>query len=68
MVDEAKGGKLYFWRSGRNPGAQKPRRARCMANQVGKRYQCAKCGTEMIVTKGGDGELHCCGEAMQQKQ
>ena len=26
-----------------------------MANQVGKRYQCAKCGTEMIVTKGGEG-------------
>ncbi|HEY5640449.1 MAG TPA: desulfoferrodoxin [Dehalococcoidia bacterium] len=39
-----------------------------MANQVGKRYQCLKCNTEMIVTKGGDGELACCGEAMQQKQ
>lgn len=39
-----------------------------MANQVGKRYQCAKCSTEMIVTKAGDGELQCCGETMQQKQ
>jgi hypothetical protein len=29
---------------------------------------CAKCNTEMIVTKGGEGELACCGEAMQQKQ
>ncbi|TMB99715.1 MAG: desulfoferrodoxin [Chloroflexi bacterium] len=39
-----------------------------MANQVGKRYQCTVCGTEMIVTKGGDGALGCCGEPMQQKQ
>jgi len=29
---------------------------------------CAKCNTEMIVTKGGDGELVCCGDTMQQKQ
>jgi hypothetical protein len=38
-----------------------------VANQVGKRYQCTKCNSEMIVTKGGDGALKCCGEAMQQK-
>jgi hypothetical protein len=29
---------------------------------------CGKCSTEMIVTKGGEGELACCGETMQQKQ
>lgn len=39
-----------------------------VANQVGKRYQCTKCNTEMIVTKAGDGELGCCGQPMQQKQ
>lgn len=39
-----------------------------VANQVGKRYQCSKCNTEMIVTKGGDGALACCGQPMQQKQ
>ena len=39
-----------------------------VANQVGKRYQCGKCGTEMIVTKGGDGQLSCCGQPMEQKQ
>jgi len=39
-----------------------------VANQVGKRYQCAKCGTEMIVTKGGEGNLSCCDQPMQQKQ
>jgi desulfoferrodoxin-like iron-binding protein len=39
-----------------------------VANQVGKRYLCAKCGTEMIVTKGGEGDLSCCGEPMQLKK
>jgi desulfoferrodoxin-like iron-binding protein len=39
-----------------------------LANQVGKRYQCTKCGTEMIVTKAGNGDLGCCGQPMQQKQ
>jgi desulfoferrodoxin-like iron-binding protein len=38
-----------------------------VANQVGKRYQCNQCHTEMIVTKGGSGELACCGQPMQQK-
>jgi len=38
-----------------------------VANQVGKRYQCTKCNSEMIVTKGGDGGLECCGQPMQQK-
>jgi desulfoferrodoxin-like iron-binding protein len=39
-----------------------------VANQVGKRYQCTKCGTEMIVTKGGEGNLSCCDQPMQLKQ
>ncbi|MGQ9573505.1 MAG: hypothetical protein ACUVV3_10070 [Dehalococcoidia bacterium] len=39
-----------------------------MANQAGKRYQCTKCGTEMIVTKAGQGTLSCCGQPMQLKQ
>ncbi|MCJ7810939.1 MAG: hypothetical protein MUP62_01890 [Dehalococcoidia bacterium] len=39
-----------------------------MANQAGKRYQCTKCGTEMIVTKGGEGTISCCGQSMQLKQ
>ena len=38
-----------------------------MANQVGKRYHCGTCNSEMIVTKGGEGELACCGETMKQK-
>jgi len=39
-----------------------------VANQAGKRYECKKCGTEMIVTKGGDGALSCCGQPMEPKQ
>lgn len=40
-----------------------------MANQVGKRYQCSVCNSEMIVTKGSpNGQLSCCGQPMQQKQ
>jgi desulfoferrodoxin-like iron-binding protein len=38
-----------------------------MANQVGKRYQCTVCNSEMIVTKAGEGTLQCCGKEMQQK-
>ncbi len=38
-----------------------------MANQVGKRYQCNACGSEFIVTRGGEGQLVCCGQPMQMK-
>lgn len=38
-----------------------------MPNKVGKRYQCLKCGTELIVTRGGEGSVKCCGEPMQLK-
>ena len=30
-----------------------------MAAQTGKRYTCPKCGSEFIVTKGGDGDIMC---------
>ena len=39
-----------------------------MANQMGKRYTCSKCGAEVIVTKTGGGALTCCGQEMQQKK
>ncbi|MDO8491995.1 MAG: desulfoferrodoxin [Dehalococcoidia bacterium] len=38
-----------------------------MANQVGKRYVCSKCGVEVVVTKGGAGALKCHGEPMKLK-
>jgi hypothetical protein len=39
-----------------------------MANQLGKVYICGKCGSQVIVTKGGAGELKCCGGALEQKK
>ena len=38
-----------------------------VAAQVGKRYVCKKCGAEFIVTRGGKGDLSCCGELMELK-
>ena len=39
-----------------------------MANQVGKRYLCKKCGAEYVVTRGGNGTICCCGQPMEQKK
>jgi tRNA G26 N,N-dimethylase Trm1 len=39
-----------------------------MANNLGKVYICGKCGSQVIVTKGGTGELKCCGGSMEQKK
>jgi hypothetical protein len=36
-----------------------------MPNQMGKRYTCAECEATVLVTKAGDGELSCHGEAME---
>ncbi len=38
-----------------------------MANQLGKMYLCGSCGAQVIVTKGGDGPIKCCGAEMQKK-
>ncbi len=39
-----------------------------MANEIGKRYRCANCGAECIVTRGGNGKIHCCGQPMELKK
>ncbi|GAG41997.1 unnamed protein product, partial [marine sediment metagenome] len=33
-----------------------------------KRYRCPKCGSEFIVTKGGEGTITCCGQPMELKK
>jgi len=38
-----------------------------LANETGKRYACGSCGAEVIVTKGGDGEVQCCAAPMNKK-
>jgi hypothetical protein len=35
-----------------------------MANQLGKRYVCAQCPAQLLVSKSGDGSLVCHGEPM----
>jgi hypothetical protein len=39
-----------------------------MANQLGKVYICGKCGSQVIVTKGGTGTMKCCGAEIEQKK
>jgi desulfoferrodoxin-like iron-binding protein len=39
-----------------------------MANQVGKRYKCVKCGAEVIITRAGNGTVQCCGQPMELKK
>jgi len=37
-----------------------------MANQLGKRYRCPKCGTEALCTKAGQGDIECCDGKMDE--
>jgi hypothetical protein len=39
-----------------------------MPNALGKRYQCDKCGTEVLCNKAGDGLVECCGTPMKLKE
>ena len=39
-----------------------------MANVLGKRYQCEKCGTEVLCNKAGEGALECCELTMKIKE
>ncbi len=39
-----------------------------MANQLGKRYFCEKCGTEVLCSKPGDGTVECCDSPMKLKE
>ena len=36
-----------------------------MANQLGKRFQCEVCGSEVLCIKPGEGNIYCCGAAMK---
>jgi desulfoferrodoxin-like iron-binding protein len=35
-----------------------------MTNQIGKRYVCAHCSTQLLVVRPGSGQLECHGEPM----
>lgn len=36
-----------------------------MANQLGKRYKCEECGTEVLCLKAGKGTVKCHGKEMK---
>jgi hypothetical protein len=46
----------------------KLRESRTMANQLGKRYLCEKCGTEVLCNKPGTGAIECCDVEMKIKE
>ncbi len=39
-----------------------------MANQLGKRYICSKCSSNVLCTKAGTGIVHCCDLEMELQQ
>ena len=39
-----------------------------MPNQLGKRYACEVCGTQVLCVKAGEGSVECCGKPMQVQQ
>jgi hypothetical protein len=39
-----------------------------MANTLGKRYLCEKCGTEVLCNKAGSGAFECCEGEMKLKE
>jgi hypothetical protein len=39
-----------------------------MANKLGKRLHCETCGAQVLITKGGEGEVCCCGKPMKEAQ
>ena len=34
-------------------------------NQLGKRFKCQACGTEVLCTKAGEGSIICCSKEME---
>jgi hypothetical protein len=46
----------------------RPPKERAMANVLGKRYHCAECDAQVLVTKAGDGTLECHGAVMEVHQ
>jgi hypothetical protein len=39
-----------------------------VATQLGKRYRCQVCGTEILCTKAGEGVVTCCDKEMELQQ
>jgi hypothetical protein len=44
------------------------RRIYIMASQLGKRYKCEVCGTEILCIKAGAGPVTCCGKEVKSSE
>jgi hypothetical protein len=36
--------------------------------ELGKRYECEQCGTEVLCARGGEGAVKCCDVPVKQKE
>jgi hypothetical protein len=50
------------------PAAGVSANRRAMATQLGKRYLCDTCGTEILCNKAGSGSITCCDHEMKLKE
>jgi len=39
-----------------------------VASQLGKRYRCTVCGTEILCVKAGEGAVTCCGQEVEAQE
>ncbi|MCL0069248.1 desulfoferrodoxin [Dehalococcoidia bacterium] len=39
-----------------------------MPNELGKRFRCEACNSEVLITKAGDGGVECCDKRMEMQQ
>jgi|WetSurMetagenome_2_1015567.scaffolds.fasta_scaffold32524_4 hypothetical protein len=46
-------------------GTKKVKIEEAIMSQLGKRYKCEVCGTEILCTKAGEGKLECCEKEMK---
>ncbi len=46
-------------------GAKEIDSERAVMSQLGKRYKCEVCGTEVLCTKAGEGKFVCCDKEMK---
>ena len=54
-----------IWLAGPVDQALNDREDVSMANDLGKRYICPNCGSNVLCTKGGEGEIQCCETEME---
>ena len=65
LADEATGAGVLVTRAGDGTIAFEARREDAPPLLLGRRFQCATCGTTVLCTKAGEASVVCCGAALQ---